>query len=223
MNTTTDDLTLRARDLLTKGGMSRRDALSTLDGITPEIRAKLPAGTLEAVAAGKTPPGFGLGGPVGAGKTGTLAALVLALVESGLRRGKIQTGRYDLLGGGTEAYDLPVAWANWPETVNTLRVLSTSDDGMEAAAGIIARLSDAWILVLDDLGAERVKAYAEDWATTQLDLVLDRRYNDLSPVWYTTSLGLEPLIARYGRRMVERLMAENPLILLPKLGSRRLA
>lgn len=188
--------------------MPARVAESTIEGITPEIARLLPERG-----------GFGLSGPVGSGKTGAVAALMLELQR------KYPQNRAESYHPATGITRPPryLAWCSWPETVNGLRVLSMRDRGLEDAAEIVERLATARWLVLDDLGAERIKGdYAADWATTQLDLIVDERYNAMLPTWYTTSLTRSEFSDRYGRRMVDRLASGNPLIEVPEIESRRL-
>jgi len=200
--------------ILARCGMPPRVMRSTLDGITPEIRALIPDDLSR---------GFGLSGPVGSGKTGAVAAILIAAMESGVADGMLRFGLRSLPGGGYAEPVYPLAWASWPETVNALRIMSARDSGIDSAAELVERLAAARWLVLDDLGAERIRGdSASDWATSQLDLILDRRYTEMRPVWYTTSLSLPAFTRWYGRRMIERLVAENPLIVVPRLDSRRL-
>lgn len=209
--------------LLARGGMSERDEESTLEGITPEIREKLPKGTIEAVTAGEFPPGFGLMGPVGSGKSGTLAALMIACAHAQYAQGLLQTKLESSPYGGYIYPPIVFRWCSWPETVNRFRVMSAKNGGVDDVAALVDEIADAPMLVLDDLGSERIRGeYTDDWATTQLDLIIDRRYNARLATWYTTSLEMDDLIRRYGRRMLERLWNENPLIQVGNLLSRRI-
>jgi DNA replication protein DnaC len=66
--------------------------------------------------------------------------------------------------------------------------------------------------MLDDLGVERVRGrYDEDWAASQLDYLVDQRYNEMRPTWYTTNLSKPEFTDRYGSRLHSRLCGENPL------------
>jgi DNA replication protein DnaC len=79
--------------------------------------------------------------------------------------------------------------------------------------------------VIDDLGAERFvgASYAEDWAASQLDLLVDGRYNDMRPTWYTTNLSPKEFLERYGPRLFSRLTAENPMLRVPTIPDMRRA
>lgn len=203
----------RLRKVLEKSGMPTRIQRSTVEGITPEIKAMLP---------GKG--GFGLLGPVGSGKTGAVAATVIAMIEKDLERVVTQMEPWFDPREGTIFPSSPLCWISWPETVNHIRVLSNGDQGIGKADEIVRRMARSRWLVLDDLGAERIRGdYADDWATTQLDLVIDERYNELRPIWFTTSLTKREFGGRYGRRMIDRLAPENPMIEVGQIESRRLA
>jgi len=72
------------------------------------------------------------------------------------------------------------------------------------------------VLVLDDLGAERAKGdYSEEWTSSLLDLVIDRRYNEMRATWWTANLGAEEFAARYGTRLWSRLTGANPAVMVP--------
>lgn len=194
-------------------GVPPRVRLSTRQAMTPEIRELI----------GERTSGFGLSGPVGVGKTGAVAAWVMDLVRERIVTGEIKTGYQPIETGGYFKQPLALRWVSWPDKVSELRVMASQERGIESAAEIVRALSRCRYLVLDDLGAERIKGdYADDWATSQLDLILDERYNEMRPTWYTTSLTRAEFAKRYGRRMVERLAAENPLLEVPQLESRRL-
>lgn len=217
-----DDFTAQenVRKAIEKSNMPRRVAESTVDKITPAIAEHLAfARETDSIA-----DGFGVSGPVGSGKTGVVAATLIERLRIAAQERRFSMEPASKSTGGYSFPESPLCWISWPDTVNELRVLSSREGGVDEAAKIVRRMSHAQWLVLDDLGAERIRGdYADDWATTQLDLVLDRRYVERMPTWYTTSLTMPEFVARYGRRMIERLCAQNPLIELPStLESRRL-
>jgi DNA replication protein DnaC len=78
------------------------------------------------------------------------------------------------------------------------------------------------ILFLDDLGSERIKgSYVEDFAASQLDVVVDERYRREAPIFYTTNLDMGGLIEFYGARLVSRLCGDNPLVVVTGLKDQR--
>lgn len=219
---TTAQIEAGIRHQVRMSGMSSRESASTVEGITPEIRQRIPDRVTAACAAGERPPGFGLVGPVGSGKTGTIAALLLQAIRARVAAGHVQVDIEPLLEGGYKRPPVLLRWCSWPETVNRFRVLAGETGGMGAVEDEAHTLSRAWALVIDDLGAERIRTgYTDDWATSLLDLVIDRRYANRDPIWYTSSLTPPELVAKYGRRMIERLAMENPAISVGAVESRR--
>lgn len=196
---------------LMKAGLTRRELGATWDGIPPKLARILAHPPLEvrAMLAGALPAhGFGLAGDAGTGKTFALAALVRRMAEARWRAWAPAEG--------LRATRPWLAWVHWPERVNRMRVLSTVDGGLEDVERMIGSLAAAEVLVLDDLGAERLRGeYVDDWAASQLDGLVDRRYNDLRPTWFTTNLGGEEFLGRYGARLFSRLCSENALIRVP--------
>lgn len=196
---------------LMKAGMSRRELTASFDQIPPRLARILAHPPLEvrALGAGALPEhGFGLSGDAGTGKTFALAAIMRQMLEA----------RWRLWAptDGMRATRPWLAWVHWPERVNRMRVLSTVDGGLEDVERMIAGLAEIEVLVLDDLGAERLRGeYVEDWAASQLDGLIDRRYNDLRPTWFTTNLSGEEFLGRYGARLWSRLCSENSLVRLP--------
>lgn len=177
--------------LLTKDGMSSREIASTAEKITPEIAAVLPSDLSQ---------GFGLMGLPGIGKTGAMAVLF----------------REHILAGG---YGM---WLSWPDAVNRWRIQSVRDGGIADVGEEVERAQKAPALVLDDLGAERIKgSYLDDWAASQLDLIVDARYREERPTHYTTSLMRPSFVKLYGPRLFSRLCGENRLIELKPLHDRR--
>lgn len=202
---------------LSEAGMSPRELRASVQHATREVITRLPPAARTAMRQGEIPErGFGISGSPGSGKTGALASLVRLCATSKLRR--------DIMRGGNAGTRRWLAWLSWPETVNRLRVSSTGDGGITEVDRFITELCEVDMLVLDDLGAERIKgSYLDDWAASQLDLVIDGRYRNERPVFFTSTLGRDELIVRYGGRLFSRLCGENDLIEVPQLADRRTA
>jgi DNA replication protein DnaC len=112
-----------------------------------------------------------------------------------------------------KATKLWLRWVSWPERVNTWRVRSAREHGLAEVHNEMVAMCAVDALVLDDIGAERIKGeYADDWVSSLLDQIIDRRYNALKPTWWTTNLSHEDFTRRYGARMSSRLMSMSPLI-----------
>jgi len=178
--------------------------------VSRRVRAMLdPAGRLE---------GFGLTGDTGTGKSYALGSLFMAAAHARLRPALEAQGKRALA-------DVWLTWAKWPEIVTRFRGIAGDEGGLRRVEAEMVRLGASKCLVLDDLGAERFvgASYAEDWMASQLDLLVDRRYNEQKPTWFTTNLGPREFIARYGARLFSRLASENILVRVPTIGDLRLA
>lgn len=205
---------LRDRWLLS-AGMTRRELTAERERIPGDLWARLigdemPGPLVREMIRGRTPQaGFGFTGEAGRGKTFALAWLVRTMVEARWR------GWLPKHGAATVRKEW-LAWCSWPQTVNRLRVQSLEDGGLADVAEIVSNLSTVEVLVLDDIGVERLRGgYEEDWVASQLDLIVDARHNEMRPTWYTTNLEPVEIVARYGTRMFSRLCGENLLVEVP--------
>lgn len=73
---------------------------------------------------------------------------------------------------------------------------------------VLAVLQDADLLVLDDLGAEKVT----EWAESTLYFIVDERYRWKKPLVVTTNCRLEVLEERIGTRTIDRLLEMCTLV-----------
>lgn len=87
-----------------------------------------------------------------------------------------------------------------PELLAKIRSSYNAHDGK--ADEIIEAAKDAPLLVLDDLGAEKVS----DWAREQIYMLVNFRYEHELPVVITTNNGGKELEAELGRRTLSRLI-----------------
>lgn len=185
-------------------GLSPREVKAALTRIPDPIRHALPKEALAALRRGDTPSqGFGLGGTTGGGKTMALAAILGVFGSSRVRAFQPSPGRKfrGALAG--------VVWAHWPDMVTWLRAHALD----ERAPQEVDRLAGAELLVLDDLGRERIKgSYVDDWAASQLDTIISQRYRNELPILWTTNVREADLVILYGAALMRRLTADNPLI-----------
>lgn len=124
--------------------------------------------------------GLILTGGYGVGKTGLLAATFRALV----------TNHCDL-------WNAPLQFALAADLLDLLRQGYAAGDAEQR----LARVREALLLALDDLGAEKPTA----WVQEQLLMIVNHRYERLLPTWITTNYGLAGLAERIGERTVWRL------------------
>lgn len=129
-----------------------------------------------------------LTGPVGVGKTWCALAAVRPLVEAGRR----------------------VAF--WPvaELLDDLRPSAPDNDSW-------TRSLEADVIVLDDLGAERMT----DWTAERLGAIVNRRWLDRVPVVATTNLAPAALCEALGERCYSRLVGGATVIRIAGEDQRR--
>ena len=206
---------------LQKMGLSPREIRADWARVPRELRDAMPREVLKDLSAGMVPArGFGLGSDTGTGKTMALAAIV-----KGHQRHRRQAFARDLprkakARPGTEFVLGPcVVWLTWPDTVTTIRAHAIDGE----AEAILERAENAPLLVLDDLGRERIKgSYVDDWAASQLDRIVNHRYREELPTIWTTNLPEAALTAIYGAALLSRLTEDNPLVWMPGLPSMRI-
>ena len=73
---------------------------------------------------------------------------------------------------------------------------------------IIEKLSKVELLIIDDLGAEKMS----DWVAETLYLLIDERYGNMKPTIITSNFSLEELEERIGDRICSRIMAMCRLV-----------
>ena len=93
-----------------------------------------------------------------------------------------------------------------------LKIRSSFNGGSESEDEIIGRYSEISVLVLDDLGAEKIS----EFATTTLYIILDRRIRECRKTIITTNLSKEEIESTFGARIASRLAGmENIKITMP--------
>jgi DNA replication protein DnaC len=100
-----------------------------------------------------------------------------------------------------------------------LKIRSSFSGGSESEDEIISRYSEIPVLVLDDLGAEKIS----EFAITTLYIILDRRIRECRKTIITTNLSKEEIEATFGARIASRLAGmENIKINMPDYRKNRL-
>ena len=99
-----------------------------------------------------------------------------------------------------------------------LKIRSSFNGGSESEDEIIGRYSEIPILVLDDLGAEKVS----EFVIATLYIILDRRIRECRKTIITTNLSKEEIEATFGARIASRLAGmENIKINMPDYRKKR--
>lgn len=167
--------------------------------------------------------GFGLGGSMGAGKTMALAAIMKSSVRKRLES-TLEAMTEEPDWQDEERWQAAGAfrWVSWPQAAAAMKGAFKGRHGNAEVEEMVDRMSTTQLLVLDDLGRERMRgAYTEDFAIGQLDRIIDMRSREGRPILWTTNQDREELESLYGAAMVDRLMGLAPLVQLPKLPSLR--
>lgn len=207
---------------LTKMGLSTRERRAIWDRVHPKIRKAIPVDALSALLTGKVPArGFALGSDTGTGKTMALACIMRQYATA--RRRSFILGLAERTKAHPEkTFALgcpPIVWIHWPDTVTTLRAHAIDGE----AEAILERAETAPLLILDDLGRERIKgSYLEDWAASQLDRIVNHRYREELPTIWTSNLKETVLTGIYGAALISRLTEDAPLVCLEGLPSMRI-
>lgn len=119
------------------------------------------------------PAGAVIAGPNRVGKSHLAAAMLADLILTG----KTQS----------------CVWANVPELL--LRIQATFDSRESSVESVIDGLRKPWVLVMDDLGAEK----GTEWAWSTIYVIVNSRLERGLPTWVTTNLTFSALERDSGR------------------------
>ena len=136
-------------------------------------------------------------GGVGSGKSHLAAAIINAVVDDI----QIPDSSAEHSSDGLFCGLLPYCDAYFVGTVPLLEQLRSSYDSDGGTRQIIEQCQKAWLLVLDDVGAEKTT----DWARERLFEIIDYRYNDCAPVVITTNSNINELRQKLGDRICDRI------------------
>lgn len=95
-----------------------------------------------------------------------------------------------------------------PELLERIRHTFSGRKNAESERGIMDALLECDLLVLDDIGAEKVT----DWVQDILFRIVDGRYRQKKPILYTSNLRPSELQERLGGRIYDRMMETSLLI-----------
>lgn len=136
-------------------------------------------------------------GPTGSGKTHLACAILRSMIENGY----VATSY-----SPSQACDIPDAmFVNTPEFLFSLRESMWKGSKEES---LIAECSRTGLLVMDDLGAEKIT----EWALECLYLVINKRYEDCLPCIFTGNLPVSQLSKKLGQRIARRIEGMSKFI-----------
>src|SRR3990167_2364638 len=120
-------------------------------------------------------------GESGVGKTHLACALAKYLLESGI----------------------DVMFYNTGDFLEKLREEFQKTDGEEDYFFSLFRetMDFKGVLVFDDIGAEKIS----DWARERIYLIINKKYEDMLPIIFTSNVDLEIISARMGDRVASRI------------------
>lgn len=148
------------------------------------------------------PSGYGLIGGTGAAKTSQLVHRLAETIE-----------RFVVESPDPEKAVFPcyafARWISWPEEVEKLKRMSATD-GHRELDSLISLWKEARQLYLDDIGQERFGS-EKDYAQGVFAEVLDSRYRNRLPIFWTSNLDEAQLTTRYGARLMSRLFTISPV------------
>jgi DNA replication protein DnaC len=141
--------------------------------------------------------GLYLYGESGVGKTHTICAIAKKVILSGIEIMFFNTG--DFLDKLRDEFNKTPNWED--ENHQSLFREVMDFDG---------------VLFLDDIGAEK----ASEWVRERLYLIINKKYEDLKPIIFTSNCDLEILSARLGDRVTSRIMGMAEILELDGVDRR---
>ncbi len=217
-------------DRLRYAGFRDVELSATLEKVPTSIKKVLPKRDVQALLHGQPLDdaeafqSFGLTGGQGVGKTMCLAAILRQRTDAQLR---VTLNAITVVPDATSKpwHDIVrFRWVNWPDASAWLKTTVTLDKGMATTEDVCRGWIGTPLLVLDDLGRERMArgAYDEDFANGILDRVLDARSRARKATLWTSNLSPASVAKRYGAALTSRLLGLAPVIELAKMPDQRL-
>lgn len=192
-------------------GVRPRELEAEFSEIPPRILQCIPGPVRTSIGDGSISQlrkGFGLGGPIGCGKSCAVSATIkLGLSEWAFRNFQVW---------GNPISSIPrecpdVLWVDWPDVADHMLRHAIDSDCIDE---LMSKMKKARIVVLDDLGKERLPTMKDPnalpFSQAQLDICIAYRNSQMAPIFWTTNLSEKDLASIYGPATYTRLIQDNP-------------
>ncbi len=164
-----------------------------------------PSGLREAIVAGES---LLLSGGCGTGKTHLAVGLAKYWVGvSALKEKEYYAGRDKEREFTGETWEKRVYFLSALEFFFELK---NTFDGSGSEAEVLSKYDSVTLLVIDDLGAEKVS----DWSRQMMFLLIDRRYRDCKQTIITTNLAPDKLAKEIDDRIMSRICEMGRVVIL---------
>lgn len=95
-----------------------------------------------------------------------------------------------------------------PATEFFLKLKTTFNSTTQTEVDVLNNLDDCELLLLDDLGSDKVS----DWSKQIIYTLIDRRYRNMQQVIITSNLSLKEIAQRYDDRIASRLVEMGEIV-----------
>lgn len=214
-----DDRAFVVKDFQKKIGLKTRQRKQRFSNFTVkpghEAAYKAVRDFAATCAFGETKTGLMLAGPVGCGKTHLAAAIVNSVLDGW----RMSPRRIENAHAHSISYinygDNPPQIA-FTSVISMLQEIRAAYDGGESAQDVVEGYARTGVLILDDLGTEKMT----DWASEQLFQVIDHRYCEELSTVITTNLTPTQLKQAVGDRIFDRIREMCPLVAITEKSQR---
>lgn len=206
-------------------GLLKRQRGQTLDSFIPQSGQKEAYEQVKVFADdfshGKNDgTGLFIVGPVGCGKSHLAASVINYQIDQKVIEERDAIDAWERRGMMLEAPKRPQAKNMYTGTVALLEEIRQAyNDGGECAQDVTDKYCRAKLLVLDDVGTEKMT----EWAEERLFEIIDYRYNEILPTVITTNLTPDAMKVAVGDRIYDRIREMCKLVTMTAKSQRKTA